>query len=254
MADIETTVQQGGPEGEPALNPDTIVQTSGTEQPPAEADQSSGPDEAQITEQAGSAEKPRTPWFQRRIDDLTKARRDAERERDAYRQMVEAMRSPSDEPAPQPQQPVGDIETLATARAREIVREQSFNTACNDAYAKGSKEYGDDFVAAVDNLRLAGVADRRDIIEAVIDSGAPERVLYALGKDPDRAAGLLALSPTKLAFELVRIANTPPPSKPVSSAPPPIKPVTGSAKPPPDEAAMSTDEWMAWRNKQVNGR
>lgn len=252
MADIETTAQQGAPQGEPALDPAISAQTTGTEQTPGETEQS--PDVEAKIDEPGEAEKPKQPpWVQARIDELTRLRREAERERDAYRRMLDERRA-GEEPAP-PQQPVGDIDALAQMRAREIVAQQAFDAACNDAYAKGSEQFGEDeFSAAVTNLRLSGVVERRDFIEAALDTGDPARVLYALGKDPDRAAALLALSPTRMAIEMDRMARAAPPSKPISGAPPPVKPVTGTAKAEPNESEMSIDEWMAHRNKQVRGR
>lgn len=252
MADIEPTAQQSAPQGETAPNPVINASEPGTEQTATPPEQPAEP----TTEQPPGEqrdEKPAVPkWAQRRFAELTKARSDAERERDAYRQMVEAMRDGGQPETPAATAP-DEIDRLATQRAQEIVRQQTFDAQCNDAYAAGQKEFGPEFEAALGNLRMAGVLTPQ-LIEVALATDAPAKALFELGSNPDRIESVVNLAPHRMAIEIDRIARAAPASKPVSNAPPPLKPVTGSAKAETAMDDMSIAEWMAARNKQVGRR
>lgn len=89
--------------------------------------------------------------------------------------------------------------------------------------------------------------------EAIMEADQSHDILYALGKDPERAAQIAQLSPpaqvraiARLEFELAT-----PKVPPQSKAPAPIKPVRGSgaaAKKSPSEMSMA--EYAAWRRGQ----
>jgi hypothetical protein len=82
------------------------------------------------------------------------------------------------------------------------------------------------------------------------------KVIYALGKNPEEASRILALSPVQQGRELERLALKAgqPATKAVSKAPAPITPVDGSTTVEKDPSKMSTDEWMKWRNKTTKTR
>ncbi len=249
MSENDTGAPQGASQGEPAPTPapETPAPQSGTE--PA-ADQSPTP--AETPEQP--PEK-RTPWFQTRIDQLTREKHEARREAEALRQAL-LLRNPApQDPAQQPtQQPQAanpaDIDRIAEAKAAELVRTQQFNAACNAAYDEGVKAFPD-FRDALDTLNMvAPLPSRPDVVEAAIATGKGAQVLYELGKDPDTAAHILSLPPIPMAVELAKLASKPAAPKPVSNAPAPIKPVDGAARAEPDPDKMTTKEWMEWRAKQ----
>jgi hypothetical protein len=74
---------------------------------------------------------------------------------------------------------------------------------------------------------------REDVLEMVFATDAPEKVLYELGSDPDRAAALIAMPPAKRALEIAKMSVAPPAKPtpaPLSNAPRPVTPVDGSAR------------------------
>jgi hypothetical protein len=118
----------------------------------------------------------------------------------------------------------------AAARAQQAA--EAFDAKCNAAYAKGKETFADDFDGAVKNLQSVG-AMQREVLDLVLETEDPAKVLYELGSDPDKAAALIAMPPAKRALEIARIAVVPPPkSKPanLSNAPRPVTPVDGSAR------------------------
>lgn len=246
MTDEVTSATQGAPEGEAAPTPaENTAPETGTEQTPQVETQ---------PEQTPEPEK-KTPWFQRRIDELTRDKWEEKRRADALAATLEAMRKGQQPEAQQPSnQNTPDVETLATQKAQELVRQQAFNEACNKAYDAGKSEFGD-FEESITNLRMVG-ALREDLIDAALAAGDGHKVLYHLGQNPDEAARIAALSPTRMAIELVKVAQTAAKPKPVSSAPAPIKTVDGTSKG--DPTALSDDldysEWEKRRQAQLDAR
>lgn len=128
--------------------------------------------------------------------------------------------------------------------------EASFNEACNTIWNKGSEAYKDDFKQAVANLQSVGVMSR-DVLDLVLATEDPARVLFDLGSDPDKASALLEMSPAKRAVEIAKLSVIPPrrTPDPLSNAPAPIRPVEGSARvlgEPRDE-----DDDVSWYAKRL---
>lgn len=136
--------------------------------------------------------------------------------------------------------------------------EAEFNAKCNTVYQSGIEKLGDDFEAAVQNLRDAG-AMHPAILEAVLETEAPADVLYKLGADPDQAVALLNMTPTRRAIAIARMAApaAAPKKEPVrlSNAPRPIPPLEGSARVTNDPRDSDSDrEWFAKREQQIRER
>lgn len=128
--------------------------------------------------------------------------------------------------------------TKREAQAREAEAQAKFDAACNAAYEKGKGTFKDDFDVAVDNLRNVG-AMSRDVLDLVLETADPAKVLYELGRDPDKAKSLIGMTPAKRAIEIAAMSQ-PATKKPValSKAPTPVPSLDGGAR----VTAVPTDD------------
>jgi hypothetical protein len=107
---------------------------------------------------------------------------------------------------------------LTAEQLRELVSAQTaqneFDKACNGAVLKG-REAHKDFDAVLDVLkksspffdpRAGTPVLPRSLVEAALETGAPDEVLYALGQNPAEADRLMQLSsnPVRVAAEITR--------------------------------------------------
>ena len=154
---------------------------------------------------------------------------------------------------------------LAAEQAEKIASWNSFNASLNTAIADGQKEYGTEkFDASVQALR--GLYDANDpdthtryinMLQAVLDTGAAPKLLATLGEDPNEAARIMGLSPTKMGVELGKLATKD--AEQVSAVPKPITPIDGrgrnhvaiSAEDPERADALDMRVWMERRNAHV---
>lgn len=241
----------------------------------------------------GDAEAPKeeapqpqkSAWVQKRIDELTRKRHEAEalvqeterkykeeleqsrRQQDAMRALLEAQgKSASDIQPATKSYTREDIEAearriaderIATERAENQARE--FAQKCNTVYDDGVKAYGDKFQAAVSNLNMAGVMSQGDtsFLEAALETENPAAVLAELGNNPDEAMRIAGLTPIRRALEMDRLArkvSAAPPPKPISQAPAPISPVLANT--PKDDIDLYDEDadsaaWFAeWRRQR----
>ena len=217
------------------------------------------PQQEQQDQQVEQQEPKRTPWFQTRIDELTRARHEERRRADEaeqqalqYRQRISQFEQQGYQPEQQPQhqQPQADIRTLAQQEAARMVADQRFNEQCNRIYTDGKAAFPD-FDQAVANLQMLGA--NRDFLELATSSDAGAKMLHHLGTDLDETARLMSLPPVQMARELTRLEfklSQPAAPKPVSKAPAPITPLGSSASNDVgDPARMSDAEWFAQRQK-----
>jgi hypothetical protein len=229
----ELEAPQGLPEGEAvseeAAQPE--VQETATEQP-------------EVTEEP---EKPKhKPWFQARIDELTREKHDERRAREALEQKLRQYEelTPSEKPQGVSQE---DIKREAAA----LVAKERFDQRCNDVYSSGAKDFPD-FDEKLGQFRhLGGLPPA--FLEAVTELPDAHKVLHALGSDLDQAAHIINLPPVQMGLALAKLSTTPA-ARPVSSAPPPIKPIDGTPRGEKSPDDMSLSEWMEWREKQVSGQ
>lgn len=122
---------------------------------------------------------------------------------------------------------------LAQEEAAKIASWNTFTGALNSAIAEGQKEFGaEKFDAKVGALRA--LHDQSDpdantkylsMLQAMLDTGAAPKLIAALGEDPNEAARIMGLSPTKMGVELGKLAFRD--AEGVSGAPKPITPVSG---------------------------
>lgn len=261
----ETDAPQGGAEGVSAPEAVETHSEATTEQPNATetADQ---PDAGEVTE-----EPKRVPWFQKRIDEVTAKKYEAEREAAYWRGIAEGKtpQAPQKQPEPEAvptleqfdydeakhQAAVAEyfekraekaIDAKLTARERQALEQSKTNQALTKLSEAGTKY--PDFMAAVSDLP-ANEAIRDFILE---EPNAAD-VLYDLGRDPAASARFHSLPPHLQALELGRRAATPKAATPRAVPPPPPQTVSGLAsgigKTPEQMDMREYAEWVKQRDK-----
>lgn len=230
------------------------------------------------TETPTEPQKPKaTPdWAQKRINELTAKRYEAERAAEEALAAKKAAETRAEEllakiadPTKATEKPPlktlteEEVERRAVERAKEIARVNEFNKACNNIVEIGKRDYKEEWDAAVQNLNMVGALGKdvpTTFLENAIELRDPHKVLHYLGTNIEEGARIAQLPPTRMAMELARVEaalGNPPvePKPPVSKAPAPVIPVGGQAKnaapPSLDDPDLSADEWYALRAKQL---
>lgn len=245
----------------------TDQQVETTEQPSTEAveplqEAVNSTEEAAVQESQEQIEQPanKTPeWVQRRFNEMTRDKHEAQRKADAaleeaatYRRLMESMRTgeqpETQQPAAKP--PVNDDQRIRE-EAQRLNQQERFNQRSNDVYSTGTAEYPD-FDAALQNLGMLGATPQ--FFQEIVSLEDAHKVLHALGSNPEEAGRILALPPLQQGRELERLASKPKaaaPKKPVSQAPAPISTlVDGNGSAPIDLEKASIDDFMKARNNR----
>lgn len=223
---------------------------------------------------------PRTDGVQKRIDELTRQRYDAERERDYWRTQVQTSRQPEPTPAT-PQQPktLADFEydeakfqaylfETASSRAvsavekkfREQQEHETKQRRVNEFRAREAK-----FAETVPDYRdvaHGAVSITTEMAEVIAESEDGPALAYYLGKNPQIADHIAQLSPYSAARELGRIeaklaaerekAKTATPVVSQAPEPPPKIEATEPAvtKDPEDMTDAEFSKWFRKRRKR----
>lgn len=178
--------------------------------------------------------------YQQRIDEITRARREAERRAEAAEAKLAelARKGGGEQPGADGQQPItldpAVIDELANERAQKIAAqqfaEQNFNNACNAAFEKGIAAHGDAFKSALETCGSMGILDPRIVADA-LETDAPHDVLYQLGQNPERALQIAKMPQAKRIAEFVKMTVKPaaPAKAAVSKAPAPVQGINGGA-------------------------
>ncbi len=238
-----------------ASTPANDPAAQGGQQDPNGQQQPSGQEQQPAGEQQQPAK--RVPWFERRIDEVTAARREAERERDALRAMLQQQRDPAQQlQQPSAQQPQPQAQPDPYRLAEEIAQRRALDEAANRTYEAGVATHGEQFVTAVRTLQqVTDLSQKPDFIEAVTSLPNAADVYFHLGSNPDEAAHVLRLPPVKMAMELARLSAQVGKPKPASKASAPITPVGRSSTPSSDLTDdLPIDEWMRRRQAQLDSR
>lgn len=224
----------------------------------------------------GEQAKPKNKGVGKRIDELTKARYDAERDRDYWRE--QAVRQQSAKPEAPPES--------APAAARES--DEPSLESCDFDQAEFQRKWYDwrrseDQKIEAAKERSRAFADREaafraehpdydavarnpalPITEAVaaviLDCDDPPAIAYYLGQHPDEAAAIAQMTPHQIGRAIGRIEATlsaPPeparqlePSKTVTRAPPPVTTVSGAPAVKKSVDDMSMAEYDAHRRAE----
>lgn len=214
---------------------------------------------------AGSEAPPVKPaaldWREKRIATLTARLREAEA------RAIPPVPVPGVDPATPAATGLtqADVDRLAGEKAAQIAAQAEFNRQCNEVAVKGQETFGKDpFMARVSALQKladpqdpASVASYNQFLSAVLETEAPEKVIFDLGADLDEASRLMGLSPVRMATAVAKLAAAK--DATVSGAPKPITPI-GSRGPShedidPTDAdksdGLDTATWMKRREAQL---
>ena len=174
MSETQTDATPGVDETVPQPATDDAP-TTGQEQP------------AETTDETPEPKK--TPWFQRRIDELTREKYEARRQVEAYADALRKIQQPAgQEHATNTAPPAGYVPAAEVHRAAaEMVSRADFNRVCDDIADIGSKL--PDFPSAVGNLTALGVDTQNandPFMQAVtaLDKAEAARVFHELGSNP----------------------------------------------------------------------
>jgi hypothetical protein len=259
-----------------------------TGEQPAIADQT--PVETEVTADAAPAvtdaddsqDPKRKPGAEARISELTRLRRDAERDRDYWRDMA-TRATPEKPPAPEAvtQKPLPKLadfdfdepayQAAIAAHFRTEARE-----AARDEFRKEQAQLTEQQRAESWRKRQAEFAAKKpdyeekafyapitkEVAAIVMDLESGPAIAYYLGEHPDEARAISAMGERQAAVAIGRIeaklekppAPAPAP-KPVSKAPPPppqIEAVEPAVSKDPSE--MTDAEFAKWRKRQIAQR
>jgi hypothetical protein len=215
----------------------------------------------------------------KRIDELTRYRREAERERDYWREL--AMQN-NDQRSKLPEQveqepprtledfeydeakyqqyilekAVQEAQRGAVTEAERVLNErqqQQEIQAKHQQFQNRENKYADTIDDYWQVARNDDVPVSQAMAEAITDSPDGPAVLYYLGKNPDIASMIAGLPPQSAAREIGKIeAKLTTQAASTSKAPPPAKKIDGvdpAIEKNPDD--MSIEEWTRWREKQL---
>ena len=218
------------------------------------------PSEAVTSEGGGLADPPPSDSDSRppqglldRIGQLTRQKRELE-------ERLQAMEAPQYAPQ-QYDVPTGQIDQRQIQmeiyrQAQELAKQNEWKSTTDKIWNEGLSKYGD-WATQLNSMAqiLGGIPPA--LTEAAIESGSPHEVLYHLAKNPDEAARIALLPPTRQAVAVAKLAANVTAPRKVTSAPPPISPKVqgiGSAPASLDDPNISMEEWARLRNEQAANR
>jgi len=245
-------------------------------------------EEQEITEDSIESAEKKEPWYQRRINELTRdkheARRQAERLEQVLKQQEELLHrlAPQERPqqdtfkAPDPEDYVGGqfdprymqdmmVFTREQAKAEAIQavkaeqqaamqqqalmqQQQRLETAEAAARAK-YQDYDGVIEQITSDPRLA---QNPTIRQALLELDNGPEIAYTLGRNLDVAYEIANMNPIQAGMRLAEIINRAP--RRTSNAPTPIRPINAAAGSTPgnrkDYSEMSTEEYIAARNAE----
>lgn len=188
-----------------------------------------------------------------RIGQLTRQKRELEERL----QQVEYARQPQQyEENADTQYDPRSVQLEIHRQAQELAKQQQWKDTTDKIWNDGLNKYGD-WAPQLNNMAtlLGGIPT--SLTEAAIETGNPQEVLYHLAKNPDEAARIAMLPPTRQAVAVAKVASGLNAPKRVSSAPPPITPKVqgiGAAPATLDDPNISMEEWARLRNEQSMAR
>lgn len=258
------------------VEPAEVAEEEKAESTPAEEPkEETKAEETEAPEEHEEKPKPKG-GFQRRIDELTRNWREAERRNEELMSMLKQHVAPQKEVKP-PEPPTleqhGYDESKYQAALTEYVRgltrdearavfEQTNAEAQKRTRQEAFRQREAEFAATVedyaDKVYDPSLPLSETVVGLIADSDIGPKVAYYLAENPDVARSMYELSPTSAAREFgkleARLSITQS-QKPVSKAPPP--PPKLSANEPEvekDPDQMTTKEWLKWREKQIKNK
>lgn len=161
---------------------------------------------------------------QKRIDELTRKRYEAERRaQEAERKLKEAT-------ANRPETDDEKLSRMIEERAAKMIAERETQSKMSAWDSKGRAEIPD-FLDKCNTVAEMGAGNRPDFMEALLDLDDSQHIVAALADDPDKLAAILAMPPHRMGAALARVQpkQVAKPSTPISKAPPPPKSIDTTA-------------------------
>jgi hypothetical protein len=242
----ETTAGAETPAGGEVAPTDAIpVETS-----EATTEQSVTDNTAEQAEPDIGADTPAQPkkkhWAHDRIDELTRARREAERQAEYWKAKASQTTDPDSL----------DYEEGIAERTIQRTRQEQAETARDSAASLAQEAFSYRETIAREKFsdydavaRNPGIRITEEMAEVIRDLDSGPEIAYHLGKNPAEAARIAALSPHRQAVELGKLEVIVTSPKPIPKQPPaPVQPVSGiAAGGSKDPGKMSPAEYIAWR-------
>ena len=207
-----------------------------------------------------------------RIDEVTKARREAERDRDYWKQLAQQQRV-----APEPVEPgktladfdydEGKFTEYLSAKAKAEAVAESKQEVDQEKGARLQADFlgrENDFASKVDDYHTTITSPTLQfspaMAAATLHADKGPELRYYLGKNPEVSAKLANMAPIDMAIELGRIESTKlgkekPPS--VTKAPKPVPKIAGADSKPTvsiDDPKISDAQFRKLRERQIANR
>jgi hypothetical protein len=207
-------------------------------------------DEAKITE-----------GVQKRFDELTKARRSAEREAEYWKGIASQKAQVETEPkADQFTDYDAYIKALATHAAKSAVSSAASETASQHVRTAEDTIWASKLAqtqSKIDDYSAVVGASSQEVaphvVEAIKTAEHGPELVYHLAKHPEIAIKLNGMTPVSAAIELGRIEATlgaPPPPKPTSKAPDPVTPIAATRNTSIDLSTAEMADYIKARRQQ----
>lgn len=238
----------------------------------AETDEAATEEAAATNEGEEGSEKPlrdekgKFKGVQARIDELTRARRDAERSAEYWKGLATHATAPDTAPeaAAKPTSDQFDdydayIEALTDWKVEQKTRDVAVKATENAETMHRQANWDDRQIAAIailpDYNDVVGSSEVRildHVQDAVMESERGPELVYQMAKNPALADQLNKMSPSRAALELGRLEASleTPVAKSASKAPAPITPIVPGGTTKVDLSKADMDTYIAERRKQ----
>lgn len=276
--DADNDAEQGEPDGNEAGHDDEGQQ--------AEGEETQNTEESADSEKGGAKPKPRNRGVGKRIDELTKEKHDALREREYWRQEAERQAEQLRQ-LQQPSKPTDKTAAQADHQGRPTLEQFDFD---QDAYAEAVAEWKfNELIQKQESTRKAQERQRsfaekeaaflaehpdyeavakaphvpitQAVAEEILQADNPPAIAYYLGSHLDEAAAIAQMSPAQISRAIGRIegrlsapvaSESPrqPEPKTVSRAPAPVTTLSGAPAVKKSYDDMSMKEYDEARRKE----
>lgn len=256
-----------------------IVQAENEEAAPSDdSNESTEQAKAPEGEEAPAPKEPKKNSFQKRIDELTRQRYEAEQKAAQYEEQLAQYQRQVTETAHMSQKPTlemynYDQDAWAKAmdqwaeqgikRQQEAIRQaeqqkaylakqSEINRKIQEKTLKAMEKYPD-FQAKVSDPSVPSLAQVSPAAyEALITSDNMGEVAYYLANNPAEIYQYGSMSPIEAVRAIARLeAKLTPATKPTTKAPPPPSQINGRAESTIDPDSLPINEWMKMRQKQL---
>lgn len=252
---------------------ETFVQPSTVDPAPADTSEATT-EQTTGTEEPGQAEEPsdqpkRKPWWEKRFDELTAKRYEAERRAAFLEGQLQTFKQPEQpEPTRLPTlDECGWDESVYQQRTAQFYEDHARRAARDELQSQTAEQQQQSQLQIATERLNTGAGKHPDFMEVVhdipvtdavrdllVNDPNADEILYQAGKDPSEARRIFSLSPYLQAVELGKIAarlEAPKTTAPRNLPPPPPQTVAGLSaglsKQPED---MSMAEYMQWHNSR----